>query len=144
MLPPLYLLDTNVLIRYVRRDAVGQRIEAHYHLLSTPTMPLISFVTEAELRSFALYRRWGAATLNQMEFVLTALRRTPVETPGALEAYVAIDVYSLDNGVTMGKNDVWIAATAVVTGATLLTTDHDFDHLDGIFLTREWIDPQNL
>jgi tRNA(fMet)-specific endonuclease VapC len=78
-----------------------------------------------------------------MEFVLTALRRTPVETPGVLEAYVAIDVYSLDNGVTMGKNDVWIAATAQVTGATLLTTDHDFDHLAGIFLTREWIDPQS-
>jgi hypothetical protein len=29
----------------------------------------------------------------------------------------------------MGKNDLWIAATAVVLDATLITTDHDFDHL---------------
>lgn len=41
----------------------------------------------------------------------------------------------------MGKNDLWIAATASVTGATLLTTDGDFDHLESAFLTRVWIDP---
>ena len=41
----------------------------------------------------------------------------------------------------MGKNDVWIAATAAVTGATLLTTDRDFDRLTPQFLTRVWIDP---
>ncbi len=41
----------------------------------------------------------------------------------------------------MGKNDLWIAATANATGALLLTTDKDFDHLDGAFLNRVWIDP---
>ena len=44
-------------------------------------------------------------------------------------------------GVPMGKNDVWIAATAHVTGARLLTTDRDFDHLDPTFLGRDWVDP---
>jgi len=34
----------------------------------------------------------------------------------------------------MGKNDLWIAATASVLEATLLTTDFDFDHLKGVFL----------
>jgi len=34
----------------------------------------------------------------------------------------------------MGKNDLWIAATASVTGAGLMTIDGDFDHLDGKFL----------
>lgn len=29
----------------------------------------------------------------------------------------------------MGKNNLWIAACALATGATLLTTDKDFDHL---------------
>jgi len=42
----------------------------------------------------------------------------------------------------MGKNDLWIAATAAVTGATLLTTDRDFDKLAPRFLAREWIDPE--
>lgn len=40
----------------------------------------------------------------------------------------------------MGKNDLWIAAAAHVTGATLLTTDADFDHLRDRFVTLERID----
>jgi len=34
----------------------------------------------------------------------------------------------------MGKNDLWIAATAYTLNATLVTTDTDFDHLDGEFI----------
>lgn len=41
----------------------------------------------------------------------------------------------------MGKNDLWIAAAAAATGATLLTTDGDFDWLDPLFLARHRVDP---
>jgi len=34
----------------------------------------------------------------------------------------------------MGKNDIWIAATANITHSHLLTTDNDFDHLDKQYL----------
>jgi predicted nucleic acid-binding protein len=40
----------------------------------------------------------------------------------------------------MGKNDLWIAATASVLEATLLTLDHDFNHLRNEFLQVETID----
>jgi tRNA(fMet)-specific endonuclease VapC len=40
----------------------------------------------------------------------------------------------------MGKNDLWIAATASVFNATLLTTDNDFDHLNTIFVDVPKID----
>jgi tRNA(fMet)-specific endonuclease VapC len=33
----------------------------------------------------------------------------------------------------MGKNDLWIAATAATTGATLVSTDNDFAHLNKVF-----------
>lgn len=33
----------------------------------------------------------------------------------------------------MGKNDLWIAATAALLGLKLVTTDHDFDHLHDVF-----------
>ncbi len=39
----------------------------------------------------------------------------------------------------MGKNDLWIAATASVLGARLLTTDNDFEHLKGKYLDLEVI-----
>jgi len=42
---------------------------------------------------------------------------------------------------TIGQNDLWIAAAAKATGATLLTTDRDFDHLDPTQLQRIHIDP---
>ena len=41
----------------------------------------------------------------------------------------------------MGKNDLWIAATAVAYGATLLTTDSDFDRLVPFTLDRILIAP---
>jgi tRNA(fMet)-specific endonuclease VapC len=41
----------------------------------------------------------------------------------------------------MGKNDLWIAACAKASGASLLTTDKDFDHLNGALLTVEYISP---
>ena len=42
--------------------------------------------------------------------------------------------------VPMGKNDLWIAATAHASGAILLSTDGDFEHLDGILLKYKKID----
>ena len=44
----------------------------------------------------------------------------------------------------MGKNDLWIAATAMATGAELITTDKDFSHLDGHFLKVHYIDANNI
>lgn len=40
-----------------------------------------------------------------------------------------IDLSGVTLGVKMGKNDLWIAATTLVVGGVLLTTDADFDHL---------------
>ena len=68
----------------------------------------------------------------------------PLPFADVVETYAEIDNYSKRNGVPMGKNDLWIAATAAVTGARLLTTDKDFDHLDGVYLERDWLDPARV
>ncbi len=136
-----YLLDTNIILHYARRSVVQQKMEPEFRLLSRNEVALISYVSEAEARTMALYREWGKPTLQQLAFVLGAFRIVPIEHEEILKAYIEIDVYSRKQGVKMGKNDLWIAATARVTGATLLTTDMDFDHLDGVMLTREWVDP---
>jgi tRNA(fMet)-specific endonuclease VapC len=140
---PLYELDTNILVHYVRRDELGQYIEATYSLLLIPVPPLISIVTEGEIRAFALKFGWGPQKLEQLEFLLTCVSRVSLDEPGIIAAYAAIDVYSESVGIAMGKNDIWIAATAHVTGAQLLTTDLDFEHLHPNFLTRDWIDPKS-
>lgn len=75
-----------------------------------------------------------------MEYLLSYLRRLPIDTGDVLEAYAVIDAYSKRMGVSMGKNDVWIAASGSVAGFTLLTTDHDFDHLDTRVLEVEVVE----
>jgi len=76
-----------------------------------------------------------------MEGLLNYFTVIPLPFSNVIETYAEIDDYSRRNGVTIGKNDLWIAATASVTGARLLTTDRDFDHLDGVYLSRDWVDP---
>lgn len=71
-----------------------------------------------------------------------------------VQKYVEIDAYSQGkdknriypsnfSARNMGKNDLWIAATAAVTSSTLLTTDKDFDHLDTVFIPVIRIDVEN-
>jgi tRNA(fMet)-specific endonuclease VapC len=109
-------------------------------------MPCISIVTAGEIKSFAIQRKWGAARLHNMERSLKELVVFDVKFDVLINKYAEIDAFSQNLlpdrplGKTprnMGKNDIWIAATASVADAVLLTTDHDFDHLDKVFLQLE-------
>ncbi|MEL7118171.1 MAG: hypothetical protein AAFO07_01980 [Bacteroidota bacterium] len=44
----------------------------------------------------------------------------------------------------MGKNDIWIAATASVFDLKLVTTDKDFNHLDGKYLELLYISLEEM
>jgi predicted nucleic acid-binding protein len=140
-LAPLYMLDTNVLVHLVRGDSVWARVRATYQPLLIDPQPIISVVTVGELRSLALQFNWLAAKIDQMEFYLGYLKRVTIDDPEIIGAYAVIDAHCPRIGQPLGKNDVWIAATAAVTGARLLTTDKDFDRLDLLFISRDWIDP---
>jgi tRNA(fMet)-specific endonuclease VapC len=140
-LAPLYLLDTNSLVHLVRGDAVWARVRAKYQPLVIDPRPIISVVTAGELRSLALQFNWKARKTDEMEFYLGYLKRVSIDDPDIIRAYAVIDAHRERSGQPIGKNDAWIAATASVTGAHLLTTDRDFDGLDPIFLSRDWIDP---
>ena len=131
-----YLLDTNILVHYVRADAVWDRIRAEYNLFATEPTPLISVVTVGELRSLAAQYRWGTTKLDQTAFALGYFERIPIAADDLIDAYAVIDSTMAARGHFLGKNDLWIAATAAVTGATLLTTDGDFDPLAPQFLSR--------
>jgi tRNA(fMet)-specific endonuclease VapC len=134
-------LDTNVLVHLVRGDAVWARVRATYQPLLIDPRPIISVVTAGELRSLALQFDWGSVKTDQMEFYLGYLQRVSIDDSEIIRAYAVIDAHCQRTGHPLGKNDTWIAATAVVTGARLLTTARDFDWLDPLFLSRDWIDP---
>ena len=61
-----FLLDTGILIHYVRRSALYQSIEVSENLTSQETMSFISVVTMGEILSFAKQRKWGLAKLSYL------------------------------------------------------------------------------
>jgi tRNA(fMet)-specific endonuclease VapC len=137
----LHLLDTNILVHSVRADEVWDRIQATYSLFLADPTPLICVVSVGELRSLAFQFNWQAARRDRMRFVLDYFEWANIDRESVLDAYALIDAHTRSIGREMGKNDVWIAATAHALGATLLTTDRDFDHIHPVFVRREWIDP---
>lgn len=72
-----------------------------------------------------------------------------------LNTYIGIDAYSQRNHPdytsypfrtprNMGKNDLWIAATASLLNLQHVTTDGDFDHLDQTFLSLKKVLPTDI
>jgi tRNA(fMet)-specific endonuclease VapC len=83
-------------------------------------------------------KNWGDAKRARYEALLQELVWIDINGIAVLDAYARIDCFSISAGKSLSKNDIWIAASARMTGATLLTTDKDFGHLHH----DTWIDPQ--
>ena len=145
-----YLLDTNILMLYVRNDSRYKYIDSTYNPpISGESTSVISVVTEGELKAIALKRQWG---FNKMQVVKSTLRdflKADINVNEIIERYAEIDAYCegelaskplSTSSRKMGKNDLWIAATASVLGLTLLTTDKDFDHLKDVYLDLAYVD----
>lgn len=129
----------------MRANDLYQRIESELSLSEADTAVMISVVTKGELLSLGMQKNWGTKKLSQLNALLRKIVIIDIhENDQALmDAYAKIDAYSqgrlqeLPLGTSsrnMGKNDLWIAATAHVAKATLVTTDTDFDHLRDHFL----------
>lgn len=137
-----YLLDTNILLAWIRWGTPLQvYLQATYRLDTLPAVPIISIVSAAELRVLALQNEWGAYKTRMMESLLAYLIVVPIPYKTSVDAYVEIDDYSRRLGIKMGKNDLWIAATAQVENAVILTTDKDFAHLPQSLVQHQYIDP---
>jgi tRNA(fMet)-specific endonuclease VapC len=131
-----YLLDSNILVYLIRGKTVGQTIDAHFGLRGSLHRCVISVVTVGEMYSLTRKWAWGSIKTTELQRLLGQLVWVDINHPSILNAYGELDDVSNRAGRPMGKNDVWIAATAKVAGVTLLTTDGDFDHLNPMHLTR--------
>lgn len=139
-----FILDTNVLVALIRGNQLGKRIDAQFGLRANLHRSMISVITVGELYSLGKKLGWGSAKLSSLESLLAELVWIDINHREIYKAYAEIDYY-LERVVKpaqpIGQNDLWIAATARASGATLLTTDKDFDSLDRQLIRRIWIDP---
>lgn len=145
-----YVLDTNVFVGYVRDTSYSRHIDQQYAPLEHNNIALVSVVTKGELFSLAYQFDWGDRKKDQLRQKLNSVSVIPLQSGDVIDRYAEIDAYSQnelpdremdESDRNMGKNDVWIAATASVVDAMLITADDDFDHLDGEFLDRIYVDP---
>lgn len=135
-----YLLDTNILIHLIRGGVTGQAILNTFGFSAGLNRCVISVVTVGEMYALSRKLGWGPQKIAQLQSLLSQLVWVDISHPDILSTYGELDHVSAMNGRRMGKNDLWIAATAKVSGATLLTTDGDFDHLHPAQLTRIRVD----
>lgn len=142
------VIDTCVLIHIVRDTATGKNCIATISKLDEEPNIIISVVTKAEMESFALQNQWGIKKIEKLEKLLEDITVIDINhsDKSLLSQYSQVDAYSKGKGVSkngnkisgsarkMGKNDLWIAATASALDVTLITTDGDFDHLAPDFI----------
>lgn len=142
------LFDTNIILHIIRSKDYKGVIE----FLNPQNRSIyVSVASEAEIRSIAKRSNWGTLRLEKLDNFLDVV--TVVEINHQyISSYVEIDTYSQKSNFSfteygfptprnMGKNDLWIASLAGLLGLQLVTTDDDFDHLNGIFFEVRKISP---
>lgn len=122
------LLDTNVLLKnHIRKN------------LALPEDSFISIINVGELESLALPLNWS---YQKQTLLQNLLNQIPIIDINLQIAKICglVDAYSqgklqnnpLPIGISarnMGKNDIWLAATALFFGMDFQTYDNHFDHL---------------
>ncbi len=144
-----FLLDTNIIIVYARNSEITFRLEKDLKLLTGEHNLVISAVSVGEVKSLAYRNKWGKQKIARLEVLLKNFLIADINSEDVFEKYAVIDMFSqgvlgnpklVGSARNMGKNDLWIAATGAVLQLVLVTTDHDFDHLDGHFLKVRKVD----
>jgi tRNA(fMet)-specific endonuclease VapC len=139
-----YVLDTSTLLNLIRGKELGQQIDAAFGLRTAMYRHTISIVTHGEMRVLAERNKWGAQKRDALDIALDSLVTVNIDSEPLVEAYVRVEEACRNaplNPRTMGQNDMWIAATALLCDLPIITTDDDFNHLNGRLITVHWVDP---
>ena len=136
-----YALDTSTLLCLLRGKEIAERIDQAYGLRAAPHLHTLSIVTHAELWVLIERRGWGGEKKAAVDKALGEFVTIDVSGASIVSAYRRVESASI--GVNMGKNDIWIAATAMITGLSLITMDKDFNHLNGKLLQVHFVDQRS-
>jgi tRNA(fMet)-specific endonuclease VapC len=139
-----YVLDTSALLHLIRGKELGEQLDRAFGLRDALYRHTISIVTHGELKALAERNGWGDQKKDILQKALDELVTVDVASRSIVAAYVRVEAANrtAQGGERkMGHNDMWIAATSLVLGLPLITTDEDFRHLNGQLITVHWVDP---
>ncbi|HUU06394.1 MAG TPA: type II toxin-antitoxin system VapC family toxin [Patescibacteria group bacterium] len=146
-----YLLDTGILAGFIRGSEYAKYAEGKYQLFDPRNEIFISVVSVGEILSLAIQFDWGDAKKAILKKTINEIPWVDINNEEVLNCYAEIDAFCLNKnkakplppGISakkLQKNDLWIASTASVLNATLLTIDKDFDLLQNEYLNVVYID----
>ena len=133
---PRYLLDTNICIyiRQKRPDAVLRRFRK-----LRPGEAVLSVITYSELLYGAAKSQQRVAALERLRDLVHLLPALSLPETAA-EAYGTIRTELEAKGEMIGNNDLWIAAHALASGLTLVTSNEkEFRRVRGLKV-QNWAD----
>jgi len=143
-----FVLDTNIIIHAGRSLDFQAYLDKRFDLFNPVNQLIVPIVVKGELLAGSPPFLLGAKRRSRQENFLANTIELNLNQQTVLK-YAEIDLFSRGkhpkkvlntSAIKMGKNDLWIAATAVVEKAELITTDKDFRHLSGEFLTVHYVD----
>ena len=89
-----YILDTNILVHYVRQDHTWTHISSHYSIFNIDPTPVISVVSIGEIRSLASRLNWQADRRSHMNFIVDHVVRITIAADDIYNGYAAIETFS--------------------------------------------------
>ena len=147
-----FLLDTGVLLGFVREASWAIRAWKELNLGDRQTIVFTSIICRGELLALAEKHGWERNKRTRLEEALDEFPSLEIDEE-IVRAYALIDAWTHGKrvaapnqtlppkpAVPMAKNDLWIAASAHVSKSTLLSTDKDFCHLNEIWINFTYID----
>ena len=145
-----YLIDTNIIVLLSKEGLQFERfLEDVYRVSIQQDRLLISVVSVGELNAFIKKSGLGARRRSFIDRMILQCITVPINNKNIIDWYGDIDAYSQGKADpvpftarNMGKNDLWIAATACAYDLPLVTSDDDFPHLDGKFLDLRYVEQE--
>ena len=119
------LLDTNVLIKFLRGDNKIAKVVSTYEQILVPTVVIGEYKAGVAGETAA-----GHQQLSALEMFLdsTAVKIVGV-TEDVANAYARIFRVLKANGTPIPQNDLWIAACAITKGAVVYSLDTHFSNV---------------
>jgi predicted nucleic acid-binding protein len=110
------VVDTDVVSFLFKSD---HRAQPYLPLLRDRKL-LVSFMTEAELEQWILLAKWGADRIWRFRAFMNRFASVPSSRDLILQ-WAAVIAAARANGRRIDAADAWIAATALLYGASLVT-----------------------
>lgn len=132
----IFLLDTTVMSDLMREHS---KVTAHLLELKIDDRVFLCSVVRGEIR-YGIERLSPGQRRTDIENKATRLMAVLPSQPisdAIADHYAIIKVTAQSKGLSLDENDLWIAATALSLGATLVTRDSDFQRVDRLIVT-DW------